>query len=84
MKKFYYYLAGAIVLVASAVVFVHSRKSVDFIDANVEALAETEAGGFGPMCSKTGSSGTYRMKLCSDCSGSWGNYAMDVVAFCRN
>mgnify|MGYP007097425710 FL=1 len=54
MKKFYYYLAGAIVLVASAAVYVYSHNSVDFIDANVEALAETEAGGFGPMCSKTG------------------------------
>lgn len=84
MKKLYCYLSGLIVLVASAVLFVHSQKRVDFIDANVEALAETEAGGFGPMCSKTGIGGTYRMKLCSDCSGSWGNYAMDVVAFCRN
>jgi len=84
MKKYFCYLVGAIVLVASAVIFVHSRKSVDFIDANVEALAETEAGGFGPICSKTGIEGDHLMHLCSDCSATPQKYKADVWAFCKN
>ena len=58
----------------------------DFIafSANVDALAEVEFGGFGPMCSKTGVSGNYTMKRCGNCNGPYGKYAMDVVAFCQN
>ena len=56
-----------------------------FLNANVEALARTESGGFGPMCSQTGKAGNYRMKLCSNnCSGGYGLYQMDAVAFCNN
>ena len=52
-------------------------------EANVEALTRNEGGGFGPMCSQTGKSGNYRMKLCTDCDGLMGDYAMDYVAFCN-
>lgn len=51
---------------------------------NVETLADSESSLLGPMCSKTGVKGNYKMKLCSDCSGELGSYAMDVVAFCMN
>lgn len=59
------------------------RNTNELFDANVEVLARTEIGGFGPMCSQTGVSGTYRMKLCSNCNGTFGDYAMDSVAYCQ-
>lgn len=59
-------------------------KSSDIITVyeNIEALARSESDGFGPMCSQTGNPGTYTMKWCKNCSGSFGKYDMDVVAFC--
>mgnify|MGYP003554743139 FL=1 len=58
------------------------RNTNELVDANVEVLARTESGGFGPMCSQTGMSGTYRMKLCSNCNGKFGDYALDSFAYC--
>ena len=58
-------------------------QSDPIFEANVEALTRNEGGGFGPMCSQTGKSGNYRMKLCTDCDGPMGDYAMDYVAFCN-
>ena len=85
MKKIYALIAAVVVLAAASVaIIVNAGKPDSFFEANVEALADVESGGFGPMCSKTGTSGTYTMKLCSNCSGSFGHYAMDVVAFCQN
>lgn len=52
-------------------------------NANVEALARAEGGGSSTMCSQTGNSGSYYMKLCSRCKGSFGYYAIDSVAYCH-
>lgn len=74
--------AFAIIVIACLGVIMTSRNSGDLVNANIEALSRGEGGLFGPMCSKSGTSGNYYMKLCSQCKGSFGHYAMDVVAFC--
>ncbi|MCM1177400.1 MAG: hypothetical protein NC308_04370 [Clostridium sp.] len=79
---------GAVLAAAAVSVLVYVRNGNnamdEFFNANVEALARSEGSGFGPMCSQTGNPGTYRMKLCSNCNGNLGNYAMDRVAYCNN
>lgn len=85
MKKITALVLSAIILVSATSVLLYSIHSSneDLFSSNVEALAETEGGSiFGPMCSKTGQSGNYRMKLCSKCNGQFGNYDMDFVAYC--
>ena len=59
------------------------RNNNTILNQNVEALMDSE-GMYGAMCSKTGTSGTYRMKLCKNCTGLFGYYSMDVIAFCLN
>ena len=57
-----------------------------YLEMNVEALSApemSEMDGSSSMCSKTGTAGTYYMKNCKDCNGSFGQYAMDEVAFCN-
>lgn len=61
-----------------------SKSKDPYFEMNVEALCDPESGGFGPMRSKTGTPGKYHMKLCSSCSGTFGDYDMDVVAYCPN
>ena len=82
-------IAAVAALVAAAVsisVYVNGGRNEmdDLFYANIEALARSEGGGFGAMCSQTGTPGNYRMKDCSNCSGSMGSYAMDKVAYCQN
>ena len=86
MKKICAFIAAVVVLAAASVaVIVNVAASDSLFEANVEALADVESGGFGPMCSLTGLPGTYIMKKCEkDCSGSFGHYELDVVAFCQN
>ncbi|MBO5194013.1 MAG: hypothetical protein J6B62_03875 [Bacteroidales bacterium] len=88
MKRNIFLAAGAVLVAAAVSVFVYVKNENysmnELFNANVEVLARSESGGFGPQCSKTGSSGTNRMKLCSDCNGPFGDYAMDVVAYCQN
>jgi len=81
--KIKYALIAAVLLVAATVTSVKALKeSTLLFEANVEALADGEDWTFGPMCSKTGTPGNYYMKYCKNCRGSYGKYAMDVVAFC--
>ena len=88
IKKSLLIAAGAAFAAIAVSVFVYVNNGKNEMDdlfyANVEALADDEGGGFGPMCSQSGTPGTYRMKLCSHCKGSMGNFAMDYVAFCVN
>lgn len=51
---------------------------------NVDYIVKDDFGTFGPMCSQTGKSGSFRMKLCCNCPGLIGSYAMDSVAYCNN
>lgn len=85
MKKLIALLAASALTVSAAVVFVKNGRNneSELFSANVEALVRSESGGFGPMCSKTGTSGSYYMKLRSSCR-SFGYYDMDVVAYCHN
>ena len=75
----------AVMAVAAVCIFCTVKANENpFLNANVEALARGESAGFGPMCSKTGKLGTYRMKLCKDnCSGGYDLYDLDVVAYCN-
>ena len=89
MKTKLLFVGIGVVLLAAAVsilVYVNNGKNsmAEIFNANVEALADNESGGFGEMCSQTGNPGSHSMPLCSKCDGSKGNYAMDYVAFCRN
>lgn len=80
-------IAATVVVVAISAFFTAEsfRSEPDAIfEANVEALTRGESSGFGPMCSQTGNAGDTYMKLCSNCGGSMGHYAMDRVAFCQN
>ena len=72
------------VLSASLVATALSASRTISVCRNIEALARSESDGLGPMCSQTGNAGIYYMKLCSDCSGSFGKYAMDKVAYCSD
>lgn len=85
MKKLIALLAASALTVSAAVVFVKNGRNneSELFSANVEASVRSESGGFGPMCSKTGTSGKYYMKLCPSCT-SFGYYEMDIVAFCQN
>ena len=82
MKKILISFA-ALAVSAAAIIAVNANNRMDEqFEANVGALARGESGGFGPMCSQTGNSGTYYMKLCNNCNGSFGHYALDQVAYC--
>lgn len=81
-KRVLVILSMSLLLAASMVTFIKKSEMAIF-ETNVEVLARSEGGGFGPMCSKTGNPGSYNMKLCSECVSN-GKYAMDVVAFCQN
>ena len=73
----------AVMAVAAVCVFCTVKANENpFLNANVEALARTESGGFGPMCSQTGKAGDYYMGYCPHCDR-FGYYAMDRVAFCN-
>ena len=74
---------ATLLAIAVAVLFGLSMNTNPCLENNVEALADNPPCGLGPMCSKTGNPGTYYMKRCNNCSGSFGLYAMDVVAFCN-
>ena len=86
MKKKIIFAAVAVFMAASVSVFAYISSERDamynLFNANVEALANSEIGGSGVMCSQTGKSGDFCMKLCSNCDGKMGRYAMDAVAFC--
>ena len=85
MKKMIF-AASAVIMAAAVSAFAYISSERDAMDnlfnANVEALANSEIGGSGVMCSQTGNDGTYYMKLCSNCNGGKDYYAMDAVAFC--
>lgn len=85
MKKVIALLVASALTVLAVVVFVKNSRDIEseLFSANVEALVRSESGDFGPMCSKTGTSGSYYMKLCSSCR-SFDYYEMDVVAYCHN
>ncbi len=85
MKKLIIIAAAVAAVAAGGAVALRAivSQSDPIFEANVEALTRNEGGGFGPMCSQTGKSGNYRMKLCTDCDGPMGDYAMDYVAFCN-
>ena len=83
MKKIYLLAASCLLLLAGAVYATSQLKNDSLFNANVEALADVEAGGFGVMCSKSSTSGTYYMKKSKDCNGPFGYYAMDIVAYCQ-
>lgn len=83
MKKAFFLAAVAAVAGFALLASGNLRRSDDLFQENLEVLADGEGWpGFGPMCSQTGTPGTYIMKLCSSCSGGMGYYAMDYVAFC--
>ena len=86
MKKKIIFAAAAVFMAASVSVFTYissERNAMDnLFNANVEALANSEIGGSGVMCSQTGNKGKYYMKLCSNCGGRKGCYEMDSVAYC--
>ena len=84
MKKKAFILAVVVLCALSSVLLICSVKiGQSLFEENVDALVSDEGGSiFGPMCSQTGNSGVYYMKLCSNCAGSFGHYAMDRVAFC--
>lgn len=84
MKKIYALLSAVVLAAASIAATVSANSSDSLFNANVEALADTEAGGFGPMCSKTGLSGDYYVKKCTDCNGPAAKYDISVSAFCPN
>ena len=85
MKKVVLLAAATVVLAAAAAVAIHANRQANPVfEANVEALTRQEGGLFGPMCTQTGTPGSYRMKRCSDCDGMFGDYALDVVAWCIN
>lgn len=84
MKKFVFFLSVIFLcaLVSSAVIMTRRSIDVSVFASNVEALARSEVGGSGSMCSQSGNEGDYYMKLCSKCRG-FDYYAMDRVAFCN-
>lgn len=83
MKKVVFICACvAAVITLCAICFNRASSLEGLAKANVEALADSNPISFGPMCSKTGVSGTYYMKRCGKCNLGFGHYAMDVVAFC--
>ena len=86
MKKLIVVAVSAIVAVSAGIFAYQNSESNydDMFSANVEALADQESGGFGPMCSQTGTPGNFMMKRCSNCNGPLRSYAMDYVAFCNN
>lgn len=77
-------VSAVAVLSASLAAKALSTSHIISVCENLEALARSESDGLGPMCSQTGNAGTYYMKLCSNCSGSYGKYAMDKVAYCSD
>ena len=82
MKKRKNYVTIDIVLASfCALMIVIGMNNQSFLETNVEVLARSEGGGFGPMCSQTGTQGTYNLKKCSECTN-FGKYAMDRVAYC--
>lgn len=84
MKKKLFTISAVLIVILAVWVLKNSNyyKKYECLSVNVDALSRSESG-FGAMCSQTGSSGSYRMKLCNNCGGSFGLYAMDAVAFCR-
>lgn len=71
-----------VVLALCGVLYFFAERSVSsLLKRNVEVLADNVPS-FGPMCSKTLTPGTFMMKNCNNCNGSYGKYAMDDVAFC--
>lgn len=84
MKKTFAILFAVIVCAFASVAVIKMNSNADFsvFDLNVEALARSEVGGSGSMCSQSGNEGDYYMKLCSKCRG-FDYYAMDRVAFCN-
>ena len=83
-KRIISIIVAIVAMGATAVTYVViKRNNNTILNQNVEALMDSE-GMYGAMCSKTGTSGTYRMKLCKNCTGLFGYYSMDVIAFCLN
>jgi len=82
--KLWVFSTLAIVLITISILVGFRSSPSALIYQNIEALSYEESGMFGPMCSKTGTPGKYYMKWCSNCSGSFGHYDMDVVAYCVN
>ena len=84
-QKIYFTLLSVMFFLATfSVGICVNKKNSDLnalFEANVEALTRAESGS-GQMCSQTGRTGNYYMRLCSDCSLPRGYYAMDSVAFC--
>ena len=76
------FVSIAIVAIGISALILAKDSSKSLFKVNVEALADSNPISFGPMCSKTGVSGTYYMKRCGKCNLGFGHYAMDVVAFC--
>lgn len=82
MKKIVITITALIIAATGIILTCSNNRLNELSEANVEALATTESL-FGPMCSKTGTSGNYIMKYCPSCTG-FDRYALDVVAFCPN
>lgn len=85
MKKCILISCSIIICIVVSVRLAHKSSLVrPILDDNVEALSrsETPSGGSSVMCSKTGTKGKYRMLKCDNCDGSYGDYAMDEVAYC--
>lgn len=70
-------------ITATTIAVVEENSGKRILNENVDALMSSE-GMFGPMCTQTGNAGSYYMKNCRDCGGSFGYYDMDSVAFCFN
>ena len=85
MKKILLTITLLTIVCSTTLVLLAQTTSTSYsVMQNVDYIVKDDFGTVGPMCSQTGKSGSVRMKLCSNCTGLFGSYAMDAVAFCNN
>ena len=85
MKKILLTITLLTIVCSTTLVLLAQTTSTSYsVMQNVDYIVKDDFGTFGPMCSQTGKPGSVRMKLCSNCAGLFGSYAMDAVAFCNN
>lgn len=85
MKKILLTITLLTIVCSTTLVLLAQTTSTSYsVLQNVDYIVKDDFGALGPMCSQTGNPGSVRMKLCSNCPGQFGKYAMDRVAFCNN
>ena len=85
MKKILLTITLLTIVCSTTLVLLAQTTSTSYsVMQNVDYIVKDGFETIGSMCSQTGKSGSFRMKLCSNCSGLIGSYAMDSVAYCNN